>query len=57
LIIRVTGGNLLAILRSEGSFFQNKQATPGRGMLTAIQARTDRTLRIRMSQVGPRSLP
>ena len=29
----------------------------GHGMLMAVQARTDRTLRIRSAQVGPRSLP
>src|SRR6476660_10490361 len=29
----------------------------GRGMLMALQARTDRTLRIRTVQVGKRSLP
>ena len=29
----------------------------GHGMLMALQARTDRTLRIRSAQVGPRSLP
>jgi L-arabinokinase len=33
------------------------EAVLGRGMLMAIQARTDRTLRIRSAQVGPRSLP
>ncbi len=33
------------------------EAVLGRGMLMAIQARTDRTLRIRSVQVGARSLP
>ncbi len=33
------------------------EAVLGRGMLMAIQARTDRTLRIRSAQVGARSLP
>jgi len=33
------------------------EAVLGRGMLMALQARTDRTLRIRSAQVGPRSLP
>jgi L-arabinokinase len=33
------------------------EAVLGHGMLMAIQARTDRTLRIRSAQVGPRSLP
>ena len=33
------------------------EAVLGRGMLMAIQARTDRTLRIRSAQIGPRSLP
>jgi len=33
------------------------EAVLGRGMLMAIQARTDRTLRIRSAQVGGRSLP
>ena len=33
------------------------EAVLGRGMLMALQARTDRTLRIRSVQVGPRSLP
>jgi len=33
------------------------EAELGRGMLMALQARTDRTLRIRSAQVGPRSLP
>jgi galactokinase len=33
------------------------EAVLGRGMLMAVQARTDRTLRIRSAQVGGRSLP
>lgn len=33
------------------------EAVLGHGMLMAIQARTDRTLRIRSAQIGPRSLP
>jgi L-arabinokinase len=33
------------------------EAVLGRGMLMALQARTDRTLRIRSAQVGSRSLP
>ncbi len=33
------------------------EAVLGHGMLMAIQARTDRTLRIRSAQTGPRSLP
>jgi L-arabinokinase len=33
------------------------EAVLGHGMLMALQARTDRTLRIRSAQVGPRSLP
>ena len=33
------------------------EAVLGRGMLMAVQARNDRTLRIRSAQVGPRSLP
>jgi L-arabinokinase len=33
------------------------EAVLGHGMLMAIQARNDRTLRIRSAQVGPRSLP
>ena len=33
------------------------EAVLGHGMLMAVQARTDRTLRIRSAQVGPRSLP
>src|ERR1035438_7699208 len=33
------------------------EAVLGRGMLMALQARTDRTLRIRSVQVGHRSLP
>ena len=33
------------------------EAVLGRGMLMALQARTDRTLRIRSAQVGRRSLP
>lgn len=33
------------------------EAVLGRGMLMALQARTDRTLRIRSAQVGGRSLP
>lgn len=33
------------------------EAVLGRGMLMALQARTDRTLRIRSAQVGARSLP
>src|SRR3974377_1319988 len=33
------------------------EAVLGRGMLMALQARTDRTLRIRTLQVGKRSLP
>ena len=33
------------------------EAVLGHGMLMAIQARNDRTLRIRSVQVGPRSLP
>ncbi len=33
------------------------EAVLGRGMLMALQARTDRTLRIRSAQIGPRSLP
>ena len=33
------------------------EAVLGRGMLTALQPRTDRTLRIRTLQVGKRSLP
>ena len=33
------------------------EAVLGRGMLMALQPRTDRTLRIRSVQVGPRSLP
>jgi len=33
------------------------EAVLGRGMLMALQVRTDRTLRIRSAQVGPRSLP
>jgi L-arabinokinase len=37
--------------------FFNSEAVLGRGMLMALQARTDRTLRIRSVQVGQRSLP
>src|SRR5437879_2683548 len=33
------------------------EAVLGRGMLVALQPRTDRTLRIRSMQAGPRSLP
>jgi L-arabinokinase len=33
------------------------EAVLGHGMLMALQARTDRTLRIRSAQIGPRSLP
>ena len=33
------------------------EAVLGHGMLMALQAHTDRTLRIRSAQVGPRSLP
>jgi len=33
------------------------EAVLGRGMLMALQARTDRTLRIRSAQAGARSLP
>lgn len=33
------------------------EALLGRGMLIALQPRTDRTLRIRTMQIGPRSLP
>src|SRR5471030_3115403 len=33
------------------------EAVLGRGMLMALQARTDRTLRIRTMQFGKRSLP
>jgi galactokinase len=33
------------------------EAVLGHGMLMALQSRTDRTLRIRSAQVGPRSLP
>ena len=33
------------------------EAVLGRGMLMAVQARNDRTLRIRSAQAGSRSLP